>query len=250
MMKKGKEKNISKFNEDVLKLGGYAYTNENIYSARVASEKQSAGIIKAVKSQKLKRPVKILDVGSGDGTYTFELYKHLKPDLIVGFDYAKEGVEIAKKMTKKTDRSKIKFQTVSIYDADKKIEGKFGVVVIRGVLHHLYNPRRGIKAICKLSNIIVVAEPNGFSPLMKIMEKASLYHRQHEEKSYWPPTLNSWFEENGFTVQKQEFFGIVPFFFPETLSRLIKRIEPFLEAIPYVNRVYCGTNLIVYEKRS
>ena len=89
MMKKGKEKNISKFNEDVLKLGGYAYTNQNIYSARVASEKQSAGIIKAVKSQKLKRPVKILDVGSGDGTYTFELYKHLKPDLIVGFDYAK-----------------------------------------------------------------------------------------------------------------------------------------------------------------
>src|SRR3989338_4519651 len=230
--RRDREKNISKFNRDVKMLGGYAYTDQNIYSAVVASKKQSDGILKAIRSQKFKKPLKILDVGSGDGTYTFELYQKLSPKKIVGFDYAEEGVRIAKKKI------------------DKKIKEKFDVAVVRGVLHHFYQPQKGINAISKLADVIIVAEPNGYSPIMKIMEKVSTYHREHEEKSYWPPTLNRWFERNGFQVRKQCFFGIVPFFFPERPAKLIKAVEPILENIPYLNRIYCGTNLIVYEKQT
>src|SRR3989338_5683965 len=92
--RRDREKNISKFNRDVKMLGGYAYTDQNIYSAVVASKKQSDGILKAIRSQKFKKPLKILDVGSGDGTYTFELYQKLNPKKIVGFDYAEEGIRI------------------------------------------------------------------------------------------------------------------------------------------------------------
>lgn len=248
MKKRIIEKNVDQFNKDVKSLGAYAYTNQNIYSAITAGKKQSEGILKAVRSQ-VKKPRKIIDIGSGDGTYTFELFKELRPKEIVGFDFAKEAVEIANKRIKRKDKGKIKFVESSIYDVNKKIKSKFDVAVVRGVLHHLYNPQRGIAAICKLADIVVVAEPNGFSPLMKIMEKVSSYHRRHEEKSYWPPTLNSWFEKNGFKVKEQRFFGPVPFFFPETPARMIKAIEPFIENIPYLNRIYCATNLIIYEKQ-
>lgn len=249
-MKTKKEKNISVYNEDIKKLGRYEYTGDDRYSAITAGKKQSEEILKSIKSLRLKKPYQILDVGSGDGTYTFELYEKLNPQLIVGFDFAKSGVEIAKKRIKKKDAKKIKFVNSSIYNVDKKIKERFDVAVIRGVLHHLYYPEEGIKAVCKLANVIVVAEPNGYSPLMKIMEKASPYHRKHEEKSYWPPTLNKWFEENGFRVKKQYFFGPVPFFFPETPARMIKKIEPYIENVPYLNRIYCATNLIIYEKKS
>lgn len=244
-----KEKNVSVYNQDVKKLGRYEYTGEDRYSAITAGRKQSEEILRSIKSLKLKKPYKILDVGSGDGTYTFELYEKLNPKLIVGFDFSKGGVEIARKRVKKKDARKIKFVNSSIYNVDKKIREKFNVAVIRGVLHHLYYPQRGIKAVCKLADVIVVAEPNGYSPLMKIMEKISPYHRRHEEKSYFPPTLNSWFKKNGFRIKKQYFFGPVPFFFPEMPARIIKKIEPFIENVPYVNRIYCASNLIIYEKK-
>jgi 2-polyprenyl-3-methyl-5-hydroxy-6-metoxy-1,4-benzoquinol methylase len=247
MRKRKIEKSIEQFNKDVKNLGGYAYTNKNLYSAVTAGKKQSEGILKAI-NEIFKKPLRIVDVGSGDGTYTFELFEKLNPKSIVGFDFAKDGVKIAKGRIKKKDIKKIKFVESSIYDVNKKIKNKFDVAVVRGVLHHLYDPKKGINAICKLADVIVVVEPNGYSPLMKIMEKVSPYHRKHEEKSYWPPTLNSWFEKNGFRVKKQYFFGPVPFFFPETLARMIKTIEPFIENIPYINRIYCATNLIVYEK--
>lgn len=248
-MKTKKEKNVSVYNEDIKKLGRYEYTGQEKYSSVTAGNKQSEEILKSIRSLRLKKPYRILDVGSGDGTYTFELFEKLDPKLIVGFDFAKSGVEIANKKIKKKDAKEIKFITSSIYTVDKKIIDKFDVAVVRGVLHHLYNPERGISTICKLADVIVVAEPNGYSPFMKIMEKASQYHRLHEEKSYWPPTLNSWFEKNGFKVKKQYFFGPVPFFFPETPARMIKAIEPFIENIPYLNRIYCASNLIIYEKQ-
>jgi ubiquinone/menaquinone biosynthesis C-methylase UbiE len=247
-MKKIKiEKNVDQFNQDVKNLGGYAYTDENIYSAVTAGKKQSEEILKTINACS-KKPLRILDVGSGDGTYTFELFEKLNPKKIVGFDFAKNGVKIANERIKKKDIKRIKFIESSIYDIDKKIKDKFDVAVVRGVLHHLYNPQKGIDAICKLANVIVVVEPNGYSPLMKIMEKVSPYHRKHEEKSYWPPTLNSWFKKNKFKIKKQYFFGPVPFFFPEALARMIKTIEPLIENIPYLNRIYCASNLILYEK--
>lgn len=247
MKKRAIEKNVEQFNQDVKNLGRYAYTDQNIYSAVIASKRSSEEILKTIRSQ-FKKPIRIIDVGSGDGTYTFDLFEKLKPKIIIGFDFAKEGVKIANERIKKKDAKKIKFIESSIYDVNKKIKDKFDVAIVRGVLHHLYDPQKGINAISKLSDIIVVAEPNGYSPIMKIMEKVFPYHRKHEEKSYWPPTLNSWFEKNGFKIKKQYFFGIVPIFFPKTLAKMIKAIEPFMENIPYLNRIYCASNLIVYEK--
>lgn len=249
-MKRRKEKNIQVFNEDVKRKKSYVYTDSKIYSAYTANLKISAEIVRMVKTAVGRGKITILDVGSGDGTYTFELMEKIKPKKIIGFDIAKEGVDIANKKIRKKDRNKIKFLNSSIYEADKVIKQKFDVVVVRGVLHHLYNPKRAIKAVSNLSDKIIIVEPNGYNPILKVIEKVSPYHRRHEEKSYWPPTLNKWFEKNGFKVQKQEFFGIVPFFFPESLAKMIKKVESFLEKIPYLSRVYCGINLIVYEKQT
>lgn len=248
MKKRIIEKNVAVFNQDIKNLGGYEYTTETSYSAITAGKKQSEGILNAIKSEFGKKQLKILDVGSGDGTYTFELLKKMNPKKIVGFDFAKDGVRAANSKITKKNIGRIKFIESSIYDVNKKIKDKFDVAVIRGVLHHLYQPEKGIRAISKLADVVVIVEPNGYSPFMKIFEKVSPYHRKHEEKSYWPPTLNSWFEKNGYRVKKQRFFGPVPFFFPEKPARMIKAIEPFIEDIPYLNRIYCATNLVVYEK--
>jgi len=142
MKKITKEKSINVYNQDVKKLGRYEYTGDDRYSAVTAGKKQSEEILKSIKSQRLKKPFRILDVGSGDGTYTFELYEKLRPKFIVGFDFAKGGVGIARKRVRKKDVRKIRFINSSIYSVDKKIKEKFDVAVIRGVLHHLYYPEK------------------------------------------------------------------------------------------------------------
>jgi len=97
---------------------------------------------------------------------------------------------------------------------------------------------------------VLALEPNGYNPVMKVIEKVSIYHREHDEKSYWPPTLNNWFERNGYSVVSQRFFGIVPYFCSTPLARSLKFAEPMFEMAPIVRHLACGTNLILYKKDS
>lgn len=247
MANRRKEKNISVFNRDVISTGNYAYTTNTLFSAKIATQRQSKEILSLLK-QFFSKDVSILDVGCGDGIFTLEIFNKIKPKSIVGFDIAKQAVLRARKRITNSSTKKITFVECSIYDTKKRFSKQnFSVGIVRGVLHHLYRPVTAVSALNFLPAIIVL-EPNGFNPILKIIEKISPYHRAHEEKSYFPPTLNRWFEKNGYYVASQKFVGIVPYFFPEFLARLLKQIEPLFEGIPFLQIFYTGTNVILYKK--
>lgn len=249
VMGKKKEKSIYSFNEDIEANGRYQYTNFNNYSACIATKKQSKELLKLLKDHTSKN-IKILDVGCGDGTFTFEILEKVNPKRVIGFDCAESAIRVANKAIKKKDRNKIKFLHGDVYDANKMFKkNSFDIIVIRGVLHHLDSPKKAIKSLRNISRKIIVLEPNGFNPMLKIIENTSPYHIRRGEKSYWPPTVNKWFADNGFKVRKQLFFSIVPYFCPKNIVKLLKFIEPVMERIPFVGMFYCGTNLIYYEKR-
>ena len=248
-MKRKKEKNIHTFNEDIKSKGRYQYTDVNKFSAYLATKRQSEELIKLLK-ENTKENINILDVGCGDGTFTFEIFEKVNPKKILGFDRAQSAIKVANDAVKIKDRKKITFLYADVYDAHKIFKkNSFDIIVVRGVLHHLYKPKQAIKSLSWISNKIIVLESNGFNPVLKIIENTSQYHIQREEKSYWPPTLNKWFSDNGFKVKKQLFFSIVPYFCPKNLVILLKLIEPVMEKIPFIKMFYCGTNLIYYEKQ-
>lgn len=247
-MRLKKEKNISSFNKDISNNGSYTYTTENIYSALIANQRLSAEVIRMIKKY-FKKNIKILDIGCGDGTYTLELYKAVKPKQITGFDFAENGIKLANEKLKEAKNKSVKFKTCDIYNIDKKFgKEKYDVAVARGILHHLYNPEIAIKNISKTVSKIIVLETNGYNPILKVIEKVSKYHRVHEEKSYFPPLLNKWFTKQGFKITEQKFIGIVPYFFPEKITKVLKKIEPFMEKIPLISKLYLGTNVIFFEK--
>ena len=247
-MKRKKEKNIHTFNEDIESTGKYQYTDFKKFSAYIATKRQSEELIKLLK-ENTKENVNILDVGCGDGTFTFEIFEKVNPRKIVGFDNAQSAIKVANNAVRAKDREKIKFLYVNVYDAHKIFKkNSFDIIVIRGVLHHLYKPKHAIKLLSYLSSKIIVLEPNGFNPILKLIENISPYHIKREEKSYWPPTLNKWFTDNGFKIKKQHFFSIIPYFCPQNVVILLKFIEPIMEKIPFIRMFYCGTNLIYYEK--
>lgn len=245
-----KEKNIKIYNKDVKQTGHYLYTGDDRMSLRIATGRQSAEILK-IMSGIVNNSTRILDIGCGDGSYTIELFKSLKPKFILGIDPSIGAISSAKNKTPKRYVNKIRYRKADVYQLDQIIKkGQFDVIIARGVLHHLYKPEAAIKKISKFANSVVILEPNGFNPVLKIIEKVSSYHRLHEEKSYWPPKLDRWFMNSEYDVKYKKYFSIIPYFFPDVMTKVLKTLEPFLERIPIMHKIYCGSLLILYEKNS
>jgi len=213
----------------------------------VATERQTQAMVSMLRHH-FPGAMRLLDVGCGDGSCTAELASHLPQTQIVAFDASPKAVERAQ--TRFADRPLMRFQPGSAYEIENLQAGTFDVAVVRGLLHHLYEPEKAIHSLAKVVDAVLIVEPNGANPIMKAIERFSAYHRAHEEKSYWPPSLNGWFRDSGFTLLEQQFVCLVPYFCPEWMARMLKFSEPLVESVPLVRFVACGTNVAVYRKNA
>jgi ubiquinone/menaquinone biosynthesis C-methylase UbiE len=229
-----REKNVAAFNRGVAAKGSYAYTERGGYSSQVANRR----LTEAVLAMTDLRGRTVLDVGCGDGTYTFELAAE-KPTVVLGIDAAEVAVERARARAKDRALDNVEFAVGDAYELEK-LGRRFDVAVIRGVLHHLYDAERAVRSVLKVASEIVIVEPNGYNLVLKVIEKLSPYHREHEEKSYPPFRLDRWFESHGARVVRRAYAGLVPFFCPEPLARVLKKIEPMVERMPLIREMGCA----------
>lgn len=236
------------YNQDIESYGKYLYTDEKNYSSYIATRKQTEEMANLIK-EFLPKDMSILDIGCGDGTFTFELFNRLAPINIIGFDIAEKAISIAKRKIKPTHGNKVGFIVSNIYGMDRHFtENQFDIGILRGVLHHVDEPEKAIKSMKNITRYLLVLEPNGFNPILKVIEKVSPYHKIHQEKSYWPPAMENWLKKNSYLIIKQRYFGLVPYFCNKHIAKLLKIIEPLFENIPYLNRLWCSVNLTLYRR--
>ncbi len=237
---------VNIFNKDVKSRGSYLYTNPDVYSSYIANKHLTNETLDILRKY-FSRSVRLIDVGCGDGIYTLEIYKRFRPASILGFDPLANAIQKAKTTNK--DFKNLSFEKGNIYTMHKKLSGKhYDLAITRGVLHHLEHPQKGIKSLCKSTNNVLILEPNGYNPLLKIIEKFSPYHKIHQEKSYSPHALNIWFGNQGFRISDQKFFNIVPYFCPKPLAIFLKKIEPIIERLPLLRTIFCSVNMVLYTK--
>lgn len=189
------------------------------------------------------RPARMVDIGCGDGTFTIQMAERLGPSAIRGVEPAAKAVEAARNRIPESLFGTVSFEVGNIYDFTSRGED---VAVLRGVLHHLDRPEAAIAHLARQFKAVLILEPNGYNPVMKLIEKASIYHRKHDEKSYWPGMLNRWFRSQGLSVVEQEYFCLVPYFCPTPIAKMLRLAEPAFEALPLVRQLCCGTNLVLY----
>jgi 2-polyprenyl-3-methyl-5-hydroxy-6-metoxy-1,4-benzoquinol methylase len=231
------------FNYDVDKNGRYIYTGPQARkSAVVANSRQSEILHSLMVESKFHS---ILDLGCGDGTFTAEFLKF--PDVkVVGMDPADKAIRFAS--AKYSSEPRISFTSMPAEGLIR--EGQFfDLVVLRGVLHHCEDPKEVIKQASLLSNSILVLEPNGLNPIMKIIEKVSPYHRAHSERSFTKAKIRNWLVGNGFEIEKFKLGVLVPYFFPTFLVGFVTSLEPLIDKIPLVGRVLFGTQVILASKK-
>ncbi len=123
----------------------------------------------------LQQDIKILDAGCGTGVGT-EYLVHLNPLAhITAIDLSEGALNIAKERCRRSGAFRVDFHHLSIYDIDQ-IEGEFDLINSVGVLHHLPDPIKGIKALSSklkpggLMHIFVYGELGRWE--IQLMQKA------------------------------------------------------------------------------
>lgn len=232
--------NVAEFNDDVKENDGYLYTTNPSLSSQFANDRISAAVGKRI----LPSDKTLIDIGCGDGVYTHELKKQYPQLIIEGCDPAREAIALAVKKY-----SNITFRVMNILSLDSSHSlTVFDVGILRGVLHHLSDQRLAIQNALTLCETLIIVEPNGNNPILKLIEKVSHYHRKHEEQSFTFRQLKDWCESSGSELIDSEYIGFVPFFFPDTPSKIIHFFQPLLEKIPIVRALFSAQIVIVCRK--
>lgn len=239
------KENVHRFDDDVRKTGSYAYTNEML-SAKFANARISESIAKSYEFSGKR----VLDLGCGDGTYSLE-FASLGAIEVFGIDPAEVAVEAANRKAKNAGLDTVvRFEAGNIYALKEQLgDRRFDCVVIRGVLHHLPDPKKAVACVASLANTVIILEPNGYNPVLKLLERFSRYHIEHEERSFLSSTLKSWCESAGLSVSVCEHFNLVPFFCPDWMAEICRKLEPIIERIPVLREIGCGQCIIVANRQ-
>jgi ubiquinone/menaquinone biosynthesis C-methylase UbiE len=223
---------IDPFNADAGGGEGYVYTTADQFSSRYAVARHLELIVEVGKLEGRS----VIDVGCGDGFYTVRFWDRVHPSRMAGVDPAPNAIMVADR--KRAERP-IEFRA---FDA-KRVpfeDSSFDVAILQNVLHHADDPQATIREALRVAREIVILEPNGMNAGLKVIEKVSPYHREHNERSYTRRRLRGWVENAGGRVADEKFALFVPMFSPEWLAKAMKAVEPVLEATPGLRALGCS----------
>lgn len=224
--------NVDVFNRDATRHGGYLYTATGRLSSRLATERST----RAVLALQIFAGKRVLDIGCGDGFFALRYWDRGQAASWEGVDPASEAVAVANR-TK--GARPMTFRTGDGHSLPYG-DNSFDVALLQSILHHDDNPLKSIREAFRVAPIVVIHEPNGFNLVLKVLEKVSPYHREHNEKSYTARLIRSWVRDAGGRTVSEQFAGLVPMFSPDWLARTVKRFEPLVEEMPIVRQVGCA----------
>lgn len=230
------DRNTAPFNADIVANDGYIYTTNLGLSSRMATGRTTDLLLKTRRFKGRS----VLDMGCGDGFYTFRFWDKGQPASMVGVDGAEKAIAIG---NHKKGARPIQFEVGDAHHLPYP-DNSFDLVLIQSILHHDDDPLHMIREAFRLAPEILIHEPNGNNPGVKLIERISKYHREHSEKSYSTAQIARWIGEAGGAVTLRRFGGLVPMFCPDKIARLAKAVEPAVERTPVLNSFACAVYVI------
>lgn len=233
--------NVDVFDHDAADNEGYLYTHTDRLSCRLATGRTTDIILGTGEFQARS----VLDVACGDAFYTIRFWDKGGPSRLVAADAAVKAVSVG---SQNSSPRPIRFLAG---DAHRMpfADNSFDVVLVQSVLHHDNNPLHMIQEAFRIAPKVVIHEPNGNNFGLKIIEKISPYHREHNEKSYSTRLMSQWIEQAGGRITYRKMAGFVPMFCPDWMAKLMKFVEPAIEGIPVCRSLACAVYVLVGERR-
>jgi len=233
--------NIAPFNRDAEARGGYLYTTQMSVGSQFATQRTTDTILQLGNFAGRR----LLDMGCGDGFYTFRLWDQGHPKAITGVDMADKAIDVA---NQQKEARPIHFEVGNAHHLPFP-DNSFDLALIQSILHHDDDPPASIREALRLAPEILIHEPNGSNLGLKVIEKLSPYHREHGERSYSLAQVSHWIEQAGGRVTNARYAGFVPMFSPAWLAKPAKLIEPLIEAVPVLKQIGCAVYVVTAVRR-
>ncbi len=105
---------------------------------------------KSIKRLKISKPKIILDVATGTGDFAIQLYKSIKPELIIGIDLSEGMLQAGKKkVTRKNLSNIIKFQTGDSENINFP-DNYFDACTVAFGVRNFENPEKGLQEMYRV----------------------------------------------------------------------------------------------------
>lgn len=209
------------------RAGEVGYTEAMYSSGLVGNHVKTSmrtHILHAARVLELNENSNILELGCGDGDLANNfLSKHFKT--IEAHDLAPAGIERAIQFRQFNTNFFCSDITQLQFDPSKRFDAVFFI----GILHHVKSATPSIiEKVSKITDKIVVMEPNGNHLIRKFLETLPSYRRAGED-SFRKTELERIFTNCGYTELYFKRFNLFPNFTPEGIFPLVKGIEPSIE---------------------
>jgi len=240
-LKKSRENRaIEQYNLDIQEMNGYIYTGNRVKkSMDIFNNRASLAIEKLVTIEGMS----VIDIGSADGTFSVELFTRMKASSVVGVEPSNAWLLAREKYA--DFAPDVQFYCGSAYDL-KFPDKHFDLSIMRGVFHHLDDPLLGLKEMFRVSKNVFLLEPNGYNPIIKLLERFSTYHRIHQEKSYSPARLREWMKSMGGQFAGESFSSLVPLMCPDSMALFLDWLSPKWEILPLLPQISCGLYCVYF----
>ncbi|MEO6489460.1 MAG: class I SAM-dependent methyltransferase [Ferruginibacter sp.] len=184
--------------------------------------------VKLLRSTEKNVPLKILDLGCGDGATELFMQEFFPDWKVTGIDVSRQSIDVA--MARKLSNAEF-----LIYDGSKTNypNGSFDIIFVAGVLHHVnfdLHPDiiKEIWRLLKKGGRLYLFEHNPLNPVTRHLVNTCVFdkHARLLDCNYSVNLLR----KNQLTIVKRDFI----IFFPRKglLSKLIF-LEPYLRSIPF-----------------
>lgn len=232
---------VEAFDRDAVENDGYVYTTGQRLSSRLATRNMSDLVLSCYAFEGKR----VADVGCGDGFMTARYWEEGHPAWMVGADPAPEAIKVAKRRYP----SPLSEGGIDFVVAEGRrlpwADDSFDVALLHAMLHHDPSPRDTIREGFRVAREVVILEPNGNNLGLKVIEKASRYHREHQERSYSTRKLLRWVSECGGSVVRERIEGLVPMFCPDWIAKGTKAVERLVERSATLSYLGCAVVCIV-----
>lgn len=178
-------------------------------------------------------PLKVLDLGCGDGVSEIFMQKYFSRWQVQGIDVSKESVEMAKQQDLPNAVFNV-YDGINIPFADNC----FDIVFVAGVLHHVAFELHDamiteMKRVLKKGGRLVVYEHNPLNPLTKYLVKTCVFDK--DAKLLRCGYLTKLLSKHGLTISKRLYFIFIP---PKGFLKKLVPLEKVLYWLPFGGKYF------------
>lgn len=202
-----------------------------------------------------EKPFKVLEVGAGQGRFSFELAKYVS--YLLATDISPNELNLLVKLQKITQANNISVEEIDVRKISKKHHNRYSAVAGFHVLHHIPKESyplvaKNLRSFLKNNGQMTFIEPNNLYPFHLVEMMITPDMKWEIEKGIYTNYIGSFRRAclaEGLIPTGNRKFGFFPPPFINKFPWIIK-LDRIIERIPLFNEIFCPFVLLSFQKES